>query len=311
MVHEDSEHNNTSQLSSALQFHLKPRSTRAVDKDQAGLVARKCAFCEKENASAAHVALHLRRIALFTLPRLSIDDSQDEDSLQESQGAAVNLGSSRSSLAHITDGSRDALVPLPISSHEEIDENRRPEQSAEESFAQQPGSGIGSTSGSLSLNPSPNLSMSQQGIESQPYTDQMVVLHPRSSRDSDHDIDAYIHDLEEETRVLQLERQGGMEITRQGKTDNKGNAEEKIEINQSNHRGMHLPSASSPQKGTNPSPEKIRFQYAGAWTGSTGSRAVWYCCHCNFGPHKSTLYEACINCGQNRCAHCIDEEILD
>ncbi|CAI7606272.1 unnamed protein product [Penicillium pancosmium] len=308
MVHEASEHNNTSQLSSALRFHLKPGSSRAVGKNAAGLSARECAFCEKENASAAHVALHLRRIALFALPRLSIDDSQDEGSLQESQGAAINLGSSRSSLPHITGGRRDALVPLPISSHEEIDENWRLGKSPEERFAQQPGSGIGSTSGSLSLNPSPNLSMSQQGIESQPYTDQMAVLRPRSFRDSDHDIDAYIPDLEEETRVLQLERQGGMEITQQGETDNKGNAEEKIEINQSKHRGMHLPSASSPQNGTNSSPETI-FQYLGAWTGSTGSHAVWYCCHCNFGPHKSTLYEACINCGQNRCAHCIDEEI--
>ncbi|KXG46279.1 uncharacterized protein PGRI_051350 [Penicillium griseofulvum] len=45
---------------------------------------------------------------------------------------------------------------------------------------------------------------------------QMVVVRPR---ESDHDVNEYIRELEEETRLLRLERQGGIEITRERETD--------------------------------------------------------------------------------------------
>ena len=70
-----------------------------------------------------------------------------------------------------------------------------------------------------------------------------MVVRPR---DSDHEVDSYIRELEEETRLLRLERQGGIEITRQRETDtidNRGNAEEKIEVNRSERKGT---SKSSP-----------------------------------------------------------------
>ncbi|KAJ6072316.1 hypothetical protein N7467_010401 [Penicillium canescens] len=37
--------------------------------------------------------------------------------------------------------------------------------------------------------------------------------------------------------------------------------------------------------------------------------SLWYCCGCNFGPHNSSLYDACIQCGTRRCARCTDEKI--
>ena len=37
--------------------------------------------------------------------------------------------------------------------------------------------------------------------------------------------------------------------------------------------------------------------------------SLWYCCSCNFGPHNSSLYDACIQCGTARCARCVDEKI--
>ncbi|KAJ5816174.1 hypothetical protein N7447_008407 [Penicillium robsamsonii] len=58
---------------------------------------------------------------------------------------------------------------------------------------------------------------------------QMVVVRPR---DSDHDVRDYVHELEEEMRLLRLERQGGIEITRQRETDiidDRGNQEEVVE----------------------------------------------------------------------------------
>lgn len=34
---------------------------------------------------------------------------------------------------------------------------------------------------------------------------------------------------------------------------------------------------------------------------------LWYCCGCDFGPHNSSLYDACLQCGKVRCARCTDE----
>jgi hypothetical protein len=38
---------------------------------------------------------------------------------------------------------------------------------------------------------------------------------------------------------------------------------------------------------------------------------LWYCCRCNFGPHNSSLYSACIQCGTARCHRCTDQKISD
>ncbi|KGO77696.1 hypothetical protein PITC_071790 [Penicillium italicum] len=61
-------------------------------------------------------------------------------------------------------------------------------------------------------------------------TGPMVLVRPR---ESDHDASDYIRELEEETRLLRLERQGGIEITRQRETDiidGRGNQAEVTEI---------------------------------------------------------------------------------
>ncbi|KAJ5198990.1 hypothetical protein N7491_000446 [Penicillium cf. griseofulvum] len=39
--------------------------------------------------------------------------------------------------------------------------------------------------------------------------------------------------------------------------------------------------------------------------------SLWYCCGCNFGPHNSSLYDSCIQCGRVRCARCLDEKVSD
>lgn len=69
-------------------------------------------------------------------------------------------------------------------------------------------------------------------------TGQMVLVRPR---DSDHGVDDYIRQLEEETRLLRLEREGGIEITRQRDTeliDSRGNEEEVTEIRRQERKGM-------------------------------------------------------------------------
>jgi hypothetical protein len=68
----------------------------------------------------------------------------------------------------------------------------------------------------------------------------MVLVRPR---DSDNDVSDYIRELEEETRLLRLERQGGIEITRQRDTeiiDNRGNEEEVTEVRRQERRGTIL-----------------------------------------------------------------------
>ncbi|KAJ5172798.1 hypothetical protein N7492_005391 [Penicillium capsulatum] len=65
----------------------------------------------------------------------------------------------------------------------------------------------------------------------------MVLVRPRHS---EHDVSDYIRDLEEETRLLRLEREGGIEITRQRETDtfdDRGNAEEVTEVRRQDRRG--------------------------------------------------------------------------
>ncbi|KAJ5463028.1 hypothetical protein N7475_007972 [Penicillium sp. IBT 31633x] len=37
--------------------------------------------------------------------------------------------------------------------------------------------------------------------------------------------------------------------------------------------------------------------------------SLWYCCACNFGPHNSSLYDACIQCGTTRCHRCTEEKV--
>lgn len=69
-------------------------------------------------------------------------------------------------------------------------------------------------------------------------TGSMVLVRPR---ESDHDVSDYIRNLEEETRLLRLERQGGIEITRQRETDiidDRGNQEEVTEIRTQERSGM-------------------------------------------------------------------------
>lgn len=69
-------------------------------------------------------------------------------------------------------------------------------------------------------------------------TGPMVLVRPR---ESDHDISNYIRDLEEETRLLRLERQGGIEITQQRETDiidDRGNQAEVTEIRRQERSGM-------------------------------------------------------------------------
>lgn len=39
--------------------------------------------------------------------------------------------------------------------------------------------------------------------------------------------------------------------------------------------------------------------------------SLWYCCGCNFGPHNSALYDACINCGTMRCHMCVHEKVAN
>ncbi|KAJ5146100.1 uncharacterized protein N7515_000664 [Penicillium bovifimosum] len=36
--------------------------------------------------------------------------------------------------------------------------------------------------------------------------------------------------------------------------------------------------------------------------------SLWYCCGCNFGPHNSSLYVSCIQCGEARCPRCIEQK---
>lgn len=87
---------------------------------------------------------------------------------------------------------------------------------------------------------------SEEHIEARPRdSGSMVLVRPRHS---DHDVSDYIRELEEETRLLRLERQGGIEITRQRDAeyiDSKGNEEEVTEIRREERRGMALKQFSS------------------------------------------------------------------
>lgn len=70
------------------------------------------------------------------------------------------------------------------------------------------------------------------------HSGQMVLVRPRSSQN---DVSDYIRDLEDETGLLRLERQGGIEITRQHEADtfdNRGNGETVTEVQRTEQRGM-------------------------------------------------------------------------
>lgn len=63
-------------------------------------------------------------------------------------------------------------------------------------------------------------------------------MRPRSSH---HEVDDYVRDLEEEARLLRIERQGGYEVTRDRETDvidSKGNETEIHEVRRTERKGM-------------------------------------------------------------------------
>lgn len=139
----------------------------------------------------------------------------------------------------------------PRSSHDtyivEASPSRRPEYEYEEIIERPRARGI-SRPRSVSVHGRRRLSSPVRLIEPREYVEerigtrghsgQMVLVRPRSS---ENDVSEYIRDLEEETGLLRLERQGGIEITRQRETDtidNRGNEEEVTEIRRSERRGM-------------------------------------------------------------------------
>lgn len=72
------------------------------------------------------------------------------------------------------------------------------------------------------------------------HAGQMVLVRPRNS---ENDVSDHIRDLEDETRMLRLERNGGIEITRQHETDihdNRGNGEIVTDVQRTEQRGMIL-----------------------------------------------------------------------
>jgi hypothetical protein len=71
---------------------------------------------------------------------------------------------------------------------------------------------------------------------------QMVLVRPRHS---DHELDEYVRELEEEARLLRLERRGGYEVTRDRETDvidSKGNETEIHEVRRTERKGETHPS---------------------------------------------------------------------
>lgn len=68
---------------------------------------------------------------------------------------------------------------------------------------------------------------------------------------------------------------------------------------------LHLPPASI--SASTLDPNFIQHQTTSSNTMATN----WYCCECNFGPHNSDLYVACINCSKRRCSRCLVEKAVD
>ncbi|OKO96482.1 hypothetical protein PENSUB_10657 [Penicillium subrubescens] len=77
----------------------------------------------------------------------------------------------------------------------------------------------------------------EERIEARPRNSgQLVLVRPRSSH---HEVDDYVRDLEEEARLLRLERQGGYEVTRDRETDvidSRGNEAEIHEVRRTERR---------------------------------------------------------------------------
>lgn len=83
----------------------------------------------------------------------------------------------------------------------------------------------------------------EERIETRPRNSgQMVLVRPRHS---DHEVDEYVRELEEEARLLRLERRGGYEVTRDRETDvidSKGNETEIHEVRRTERKGETHPS---------------------------------------------------------------------
>lgn len=79
----------------------------------------------------------------------------------------------------------------------------------------------------------------EERVEARPRNSgQLVLVRPRSSH---HEVDDYVRDLEEEARLLRIERQGGYEVTRDRETDvidSKGNETEIHEVRRTERKGM-------------------------------------------------------------------------
>ncbi|KAJ5484051.1 hypothetical protein N7539_005847 [Penicillium diatomitis] len=122
--------------------------------------------------------------------------------------------------------------------HEEIDY---------EEYAPRSRTMIVSRPRSVSVNTHARPSTSLQLIEPRNYAEERIETRPRNSgqmvlvrpRESDRELDEYVRELEEEARMLRLERRGGYEVTRDRETDvidSRGNETEIHEVRRTERR---------------------------------------------------------------------------
>lgn len=116
-------------------------------------------------------------------------------------------------------------------------------------YIQRPRHGVITRPRSVSVNTHGRHSSPLRLVEPRGYAEERIEARPRNSgqlmlvrpRSSHHEVDDEVRKLEEEVRLLRLERQGGFEVTRDRETDvidSKGNEAEIHEIRRTERKGM-------------------------------------------------------------------------
>ncbi|KAJ5814082.1 protein kinase [Penicillium pulvis] len=258
----------------------------AIGKGQANDSTGNCIFCGKHNKSAVHVASHLRRIALFALPRSTESESQDESPLSDfpllnssrdsgSKADAENdeVGLERSSMVNEFDDMSLESKPIHTGTsdssaiHQTIgDKNPHqdlPGDSANPDHINEPSKGSRSLATPIEWTLRPH--------EAKPFT-RLKVQMPRA---------AFVEDWDETPHegIPRSQHMGNVGISR-------------LKTPVDTH---HDVSSRYVQEASTVSDQ------------SSIGLSLWYCCQCNFGPHNKSLHMSCISCNAMQCSGCKEE----
>lgn len=240
----------------------------SAGKDPVTNLARQCPICEKEDVSAVHIAAHLRRIASFALSYRD-HDSPDKE-VNEFCTELITETKDREEKTFTADDELKDFAQLEISHKADLESPGR-EKEQHDTEAQE----ASQDSRKAFV---PETSEAPYQFHPAVLSQNAAHLSLNSEAQTPHtDINTKHEPVRADAPYVPKTCIGNTQGSNHSKRSSDGGSAVSNKV----------------------SPNTFYFESSGRKTVS-----FWFCCECSFGPHNSKLYDACINCGEERCSFC-------